>query len=86
MKNKVLIKLFVSELDASFDLFIPVNELIWKVKKMIIKSVSDLLSIPLNMDDDYILINKNTGDIYNNNTVVIDTNIRNCTELMIVKK
>ena len=86
MKNKVLIKLFVSELDASFDLFIPVNELIWKVKKMIIKSVSDLLSIPLNMDDDYILINKNTGDIYNNNIVVIDTNIRNCTELMIVKK
>ena len=34
MKDKVLIKLIVPEIDKTFDLFLPVNELIWKVKKL----------------------------------------------------
>ena len=48
MKNKVLIKLIVPELDDTFDLFVPVNEVIWKVKKLIVKSISDLTGIELN--------------------------------------
>ena len=86
MKNKVLIKLFVSDLSSCYDVFIPVNEVIWKIKKMCIKSVSDLTGIPLDMDKEYLLINKVTGDIYKNNDIVIDTNIRNSTELMLIKK
>ena len=39
MENKVLIKLIMPELDEEFDIFIPVNELIWKIKKLIIKSI-----------------------------------------------
>ena len=45
MKNKVLVKLIVQEIDSNFDLFIPVNELIWKIKKLMIKSVSDLTGV-----------------------------------------
>ena len=32
MKNKVLVKLYVPELDYSTDIFLPVNEAIWKIK------------------------------------------------------
>ena len=35
MKNKVLIKLILPEWNTTFDVFIPVNELVWKVKKII---------------------------------------------------
>lgn len=42
MDNKVLIKLVVPELDSSFDIFVPVNEVVWKVKKMIIKCLNDI--------------------------------------------
>ena len=86
MKNKVLIKLSMPELMVDYDIFIPVNEIIWKIKKMIIKSISDMSSIPLDMNANYLLINKTTSKIYDNNEIVIDTDIRNCTELMIVKK
>jgi len=86
MENKVLIKLIVPELDESFDIFIPVNELIWKIKKLIIKSISDLTSIPLSIQQDYILINKDTSEIYSNNDLVINTNIRNGSELIILMK
>ena len=53
MNNKVLVKLLVPELNSSFDIFLPVNELIWKIKKMLVKSISDLTNIRLNPKNSY---------------------------------
>ena len=84
MKNKVLIKLIVPEIDNVFDLFIPTNELIWKIKKLVIKSINDLIGDSLNMNANYILINKLTGQIYENNITIFNTDIRNATELVLI--
>lgn len=86
MENKVLVKLTLPELDFCFDVFIPVNELIWKINILLIKSVSDLTGITLNggRDNNYVLINKDTGETYDNNAVVINTDIRNSTELLMI--
>ncbi len=86
MKNKVLIKLLIPELYSSYDLFIPVNELIWRVKKIIAKCISDLSNIDLDIMNEYILINKDNSRIYKNNEVVLDTDIRNGSELIIITK
>lgn len=84
MNNKVLVRLFIPELDYIFDLFIPVNEVVWKVKKLIAKSVSDLTGGALNYNSDYTLINKLTSEIYDNNAIIINTDIRNATELIML--
>lgn len=84
MKNKVLIKLIVPELDATFDVFIPVNELVWKVKKLILKSVSDLNNINISNNLDCILINKDNSKVYNNNEIILETDIRNSSELILI--
>lgn len=84
MKNKVLIKLIVPELNTTYDLFIPVNEYIWKIKKLIIKAVSDLSVKALDIKKEYLLINKTTGRLYKNNEIIIDTEIRNSTELVLL--
>ena len=84
MKNKVLIKLIVPEVDSTFDLFIPTNELIWKIKKLVTKSINDLTGDSLDMSKDYILINKLTGQIYQNNATIFNTDIRNATELVLL--
>ena len=86
MKNKVLIKLELPELDMCYDIFIPVNEIIWKIKKMIIKSVSDMTSIPLDMDANYMLINKENCKTYTSNEIVINTDIRNGSVLLLISK
>ena len=83
MENKVLIKLVVPTINDSFNLFLPVNEIIWKIKKMLIKSVVDLTGISLDSNKEYILLNKDNCRVYRNNEVVIDTDIRNGTELLI---
>ena len=84
MKNKVLVKLIVPELDSSFDVFLPVNEVVWKIKKMVAKIVGDLSNQSLDLDREYNIINKNTGRIYDNNEIIIDTDIRNATELLLL--
>ena len=84
MMNKVLVKLFVPELDSKYDIFVPVNEIIWKVEKLIIKAVSDLSIGNLDTKQKYTLVNKNTGKQYAKNDVVINTDIRNATELILV--
>lgn len=84
MNNKVLVRLISPELDNSFDVFIPVNELIWKVTKLMVKSISDLSGIDLDINKKYLLINQATGRVYNNNDIIINTDIRNTTELVIL--
>lgn len=84
MKNKVLVRLVVPELDNNFDVFMPVNEIVWKIKKLLIKSVADLSGINLDINKKYTLINMTTGKIYTNNEIIIDTEIRNVTELVLM--
>ncbi len=84
MNNKVLVKLLLPEFDQSYDILLPVNEVIWKIKKLLVKSVSDLDGIKLDMEANYILINKLSNRIYKNNEVVYDTDIRNSTELLLI--
>ena len=83
-KDKVLIKLNFIEIDESFDLFIPVNEVIWKIKKLLIKAIADLTQTNLSMDQEYILMNAYTNTIYDNNMIIYDTDIRNATEIIMI--
>ena len=82
MNNKVLVKLIIPELDSSYDIFIPANEIVWKIKKLLLKSISDLTNVPIDLKLEYVLLNKKNGRIYRNNEVVINTDIRNATELV----
>ena len=84
MKNKILVKLIVPELDNVFDIFIPVNEVVWKIERLIIKSVSELSMGALDNSLKFVLINKLTGKQYNKNEIVINTDIRNATELILL--
>ena len=85
MNNKVLVKVIPLELDKSYDIFIPVNEYIFKVNKMVTKVAYNILGFDVNiMTKEYFLVNRKTGRIYKNNELVIDTDIRNGTELILI--
>lgn len=84
MKNKVLVRLIVPELNQSFDVFVPINEVIWRLKILLLRSVSDLSSFSLPEEMEYTLLNKDNGRVYRNNELVLDTDIRNGTELFLV--
>ena len=85
MSNKVLIKLYVPTLGETFDIFIPVNEMIWRVNRLIVKLVSDMSEGSFILDKDYAMINMDTGKIYDNNDIIINTDIRNATRILLVE-
>lgn len=83
--NKILINLYVPNLNQHYDLFIPVNEFIWKINKLVVKSISDLSDGKLLMNQNYVIANIETGKIYDNNDIVINTDIRNTSKLALIK-
>lgn len=85
MMNKVLIKLYVPTLGENYDIYIPVNEMVWKVNRLIVKLISDMSNDNFSIDKDYALINIDTGMIYNNNDIIINTDIRNASRLSLVE-
>lgn len=85
MTNKVLIHLYVPMLDNSYDVFIPVNEIVWKINKLLTKSVSDLTDSELPVNKNYVLVNMENGRIYNNNEIILNTDIRNYTKIALIE-
>ena len=57
MMNKVLIKLYIPTLGENYDIYIPVNEMVWKVNRLIVKLISDMSNDNFSIDKDYALIN-----------------------------
>ncbi len=87
MKNKVMIKAVFPAIDREYDIKVPVNEIVWKVNKLITKAVYDMNGLSIDIkQDNFLMINKTTGNIYNDNSVVIDTDIRNGTEIVFLKE
>ena len=85
MSNKVLIKLYVPTLGESYDLFIPVNEIMWKINRLIVKMISDSTEGLFSLDRDYAMINVDTGRVYDNNDIIINTDIRNATKILLIE-
>lgn len=78
--NKVLINLYVLSLGKNYELFLPVNEKIGNVSKLL----NTTLFNSINPDKNYILINIDNGMIYKNNDIIRNTDIRNGTKLILV--
>lgn len=85
MNNKVLVSVEIPEIGKSFDIFLPINEQVWKISKLVSKVVSDLEGVNLSTKDNYLFINKDNGSLYPSNSIVAETDIRNGTELILLK-
>ena len=51
---------------------------------MLAKCIGDLCNYSIDLNREFILINKDTDEIYNNNAIIRDTNIRNGSEIIII--
>ena len=83
--NKVLIKLIVVSTGEEIDCFIPINEKMYNIKKIFLKYVFNVVSIEDDILNKYIIVNGRTNRIYNNNERVIDTDIRNGSEIILLQ-
>lgn len=83
MKNKVLIKLIIPTLMEEYEIFIPVNERISKIKKIILKSLVEFTDSNFILKKNYNLLDPDTGNVYDNNMIIRDLNIKNSKRIII---
>ncbi len=84
IENKVLVRVNVPSLEEKYDVYIPVNRKINNVIKMLKSTLCDISLGVFNKDDDYLLYNAQTGDIYDMNKLVRDTDIRNGSQVILL--
>ncbi len=80
LDNKVLVNIYILSLDETHEVFIPVNEKIGNISKLLNTTLFDSIDSERN----YMLLNTDTGDVYNNNDLIKNTDIRNGTKLILL--
>lgn len=83
MKNKVLINLIVPELMEEYEIYIPVNERILKVKQLILTSLKELSDNKFQENRKYNLLDPDTGIVYENKMIIRDLNIYNSKKIIL---
>lgn len=84
MKNKILIKLIVPEIDESYDVYIPINKKVGNVIVLLIKAISDMTNGVYRGTTKTCLYNKMTGEKYSINTLIRQTDIRNGVTIILI--
>lgn len=82
--NKVFVKLYVPLIEQKFEIFIPINKEICDIIKLLVKAINDLADCTYDYNNETCLYNKETGEKYNLNDKIINTNIKNGTQLILV--
>lgn len=78
--NKLLVNLYVLVLDKHFEIFVPVDEKVGNIVKLLDKSLLDMLPINKKLT----LMNLYSGNVYKNNDLVRNTDIQNGTKLILI--
>jgi len=84
MKNKILINVYTTTIDETYEIYIPVNESIKKVLELIIKSIYELSDSNFNPNDKHYLLDPDTSIIYQDDEIVRDTNIKNSKKIILI--
>ena len=77
MKNKVLVTVKIPEIDESYDVYLPVNRKIGNIITLLINSIKDLNEIEFEDNCNLFLYSSITGEKYDIDKLLYNTDIRN---------
>ena len=84
MNTKVLVEVYVPELDIKYNLFIPASRKIANVIIDLIKGIAELSDGAYPIKNNHALMNSDTCEIYKNELTIKDANILNGTKLLLI--
>ena len=84
MQNKVLVELIVPAIDEKYNLFLPINKRIGNIIILLNKALEDMLNGNYIPNDKACLYDKITGEYYDANIILRESNIRNGSVLILI--
>ncbi len=82
--NKILLEVFIPLIEEEYDVFVPVNKTMGTIKKIIEKGIIDLSDNGYMVKEDTNLYSKETGDIYNVNLKLTETDLKNGSQVILI--
>lgn len=82
--NKVLVKLYVPIIEEQYDIWLPLNKKIYNIIILLSKAVNELKEGYYQPEEMPILYNRLTGAPYDVKLKVLETDIRNGTEIVLI--
>ena len=79
-ENKILVNIYIVSLSKNFEIFIPINEKVGNIVKLLKSTLFDSIDSSKNN----VIMNMDSGICYKNNDIVRDTDIRNDTRLVLL--
>ncbi|MBQ6538733.1 MAG: hypothetical protein IJL76_00445 [Bacilli bacterium] len=83
-KNKILVELSIPSIEKTYDLYIPINKKIGTVKNLIEEALVDLTDHAYIIKEDTNFFSTETGEIYNVNSTVMDTDLENGSKIILM--
>lgn len=84
MNNKVLVKLYVPIIEKQYDIWLPINKKIYKVVRLLEKSVNEMCGGYYRPAKMPMLYDKDSGKMYDINLNVKENDIKNGTEIILI--
>lgn len=84
MKNKIIVELIVPEIEETYSLFIPVTKKIGEIIPLLAKAIIDFSYGSYSYNEKTAIYNAITAERYNPNDIIIDTDIRNGSQLILL--
>ena len=82
--NKIYVVLYVPIIGERYEVMIPVSRKIHSINALLVKSVSELSGGVFPADSNALLYRKKSGQPYDLNITIKDSDIRNGTEVILV--
>lgn len=83
MKNKVLVEIVIPRLDERYNIFLPINKRIGNIVLLVNKAIEELSNGIYKCNKQASLYNSETGERYDTNKLLYETNIRNGSVLVL---
>jgi len=82
--NKILIELAIPLIEQSYDLFIPINKKVGTIKSLVEEGLIELSDKAYVAKESTNFYSKETGQIYDINQTVRDTDLRNGSRIILI--
>ncbi len=83
MEYKILVKVYVPEIEENYEFYIPINKHVYEVIKVLNKAINNLSDNIFPIRNDLQICDRRTGEIYENGAYVRNTHIENGTQLIL---
>ena len=84
MKNKILVEVKVPEIDETYSVYLPINKKMGNIIVLLNKAISEMSNGNFKLSNYNTLYNASTGNDYQVDVLLSDTDIRTGTKLILL--